>query len=203
MAYQADRADVRSHRKSPAQRRSRRLSLIIGAVVVVLLGGGAAYGLTQLAGASCNGTVTAKIVASPSTAALLQSLAKSWTDSDPTIAGRCARVQVAGQETASMAQALGTDWDAKAGSPPDVWVPDSTAWVRRASTAAIAERMMPDLQPSWPGPRRSWRCRSRWRRPSAGPAASCPGRTSSTRSPPTRRAGRNTARATGASSSSG
>ena len=46
-----------------------------------------------------------------------------------------------------MAQALGTDWDTKAGSPPDVWVPDSTAWVRRASTAAIAERMMPDLQP--------------------------------------------------------
>ena len=74
-----------------------------------------------------------------------------------------------------MAQALGTDWDTKAGSPPDVWVPDSTAWVRRASTAAIAERMMPDLQPmlartpsvlampkpmaealGWPGGELSW-----------------------------------------------
>jgi Ca-activated chloride channel homolog len=147
MAYQADRADVRSHRKSPAQRRSRRLSLIIGAVVVVLVAGGTAYGVSQLVEASCNGTVTAKIVASPSTAPLLQSLAKSWTDGDPTIAGRCARVEISGRETASMAQALGTDWDTKAGSPPDVWVPDSTAWVRRASTAAIAERMMPDLQP--------------------------------------------------------
>ncbi len=174
MAYQADRADVRSHRKSPAQRRSRRLALIISAVAVVLVGG-AAYGVTRIATGSCNGTVTAKIVASPSTAALLQSLAKSWTDSDPAIAGHCARVDVAGRETASMAQALGTDWDAKAGSPPDVWVPDSTAWVRRASTAAIAERMMPDLQPmlartpsvlampkpmaealGWPGGELSW-----------------------------------------------
>jgi Ca-activated chloride channel family protein len=47
-----------------------------------------------------------------------------------------------------MAQALGSQWDPKSGTAPDVWVPDSSAWVRRASTAAIAERMMPDLQPS-------------------------------------------------------
>jgi Ca-activated chloride channel family protein len=53
------------------------------------------------------------------------------------------------RDSALMAQALGTDWDPKSlGTPPDVWAPDSTAWVRRASTAPVAERMMPDLQPS-------------------------------------------------------
>ncbi|MEU0554276.1 substrate-binding and VWA domain-containing protein [Dactylosporangium sp. NPDC006015] len=149
--------------------------MIIGAVVAALVAGGAAYGGVRLLQPSCNGTVTAKIVASPSTAPLLQSLAKSWTDSNPAVAGRCGRVEVTARETASMAQALGTDWDTKTGSPPDVWVPDSTAWVRRASTAAIAERMMPDLQPmlartpsvlampkpmaealGWPGGELSW-----------------------------------------------
>ena len=40
------------------------------------------------------------------------------------------------------------------GPTPDVWVPDASAWVRKASVDADAERMMPDLQPSlarsWP-----------------------------------------------------
>ena len=34
------------------------------------------------------------------------------------------------------------------GKGPDVWVPDSSAWVRKASADADAERVIPDLQPS-------------------------------------------------------
>jgi Ca-activated chloride channel homolog len=61
----------------------------------------------------------------------------------------CVSVDLSGKDSAVMAQALGTEWDEKSnGTRPDVWIPDSTAWVRRASSAAIAERMMPDLQPS-------------------------------------------------------
>src|SRR6185369_13997803 len=60
----------------------------------------------------------------------------------------CAAITVDTRDSAVMAQALGTDWDTTKGPQPDVWVPDSTAWVDRASTAPTAERMMPDLQPS-------------------------------------------------------
>jgi Ca-activated chloride channel family protein len=82
---------------------------------------------------------------------VLEGLARKWQAGEPAVKGRCASVEVAAQESAVMAQTLGAngDWDTRTGGPaPDVWVPDSSAWVRRASTAAIAERLMPDLQPS-------------------------------------------------------
>ena len=47
-----------------------------------------------------------------------------------------------------MATALAGDGTRARGPPPDVWVPDSSAWVRKASVDADAERIMPDLQPS-------------------------------------------------------
>ena len=48
-----------------------------------------------------------------------------------------------------MATALVGRWDTEAdGPPPDAWVPESSAWVRKASVDADAERMIPDLQPS-------------------------------------------------------
>ncbi|MFG2040178.1 substrate-binding and VWA domain-containing protein [Dactylosporangium sp. NPDC048998] len=147
MAYTAEKADVRSHRRGPAQR--RRFTLwIIGGLVVVLVGAGGAYAATRITKSSCTGSVTATIVASPATATLLEGLATRWAGTHPAVAGQCAHVSVSGRDTAVMAQALGTEWDPKTGTAPDVWVPDSSAWVRRASTAAIAERMMPDLQPS-------------------------------------------------------
>ncbi|GAA0739357.1 VWA domain-containing protein [Dactylosporangium roseum] len=175
MAYTAEQADVRSHRRSRAQRRFRRMSWIVGGLVAVLVGAGGFVVWNRFVEHRCTGSVTATIVASPSTAALIEGLAAKWADTGPAVAGRCARVAVSARDAATMAQALGTEWDAKTGLPPDVWVPDSTAWVRRASTAAIAERMMPDLQPSlarspsvlampkpmaealgWPGGELSW-----------------------------------------------
>ena len=148
MAYQAERADVRSHRSRPAQRRFRRTPWIIGGLIAVILGAAGAYAVPKLVKGSCKGSVTAAVVASPSTATLLEGLATRWAGTDPTVAGQCAHVAVSARDTATMAQALGSQWDNKAGTPPDVWVPEAAAWVRRASTAAIAERMMPDLQPS-------------------------------------------------------
>ncbi|GAA2636815.1 substrate-binding and VWA domain-containing protein [Dactylosporangium fulvum] len=175
MAYTADQADVRSHRRSPAQRRFRRTPWIAGGLVAALVGAGGFIVWNQFVKHRCTGSVTATIVASPSTATLIEGLAAKWADTGPTVAGQCARVAVSARDTATTAQALGTEWDDKTGLPPDVWVPDSTAWVRRASTAAIAERMMPDLQPSlartpsvlampkpmaealgWPGGELSW-----------------------------------------------
>ncbi|MFI5907727.1 substrate-binding and VWA domain-containing protein [Dactylosporangium sp. NPDC051541] len=139
---------MRSHRAGPAQDRIRPLPWIVGGVVAALVAAGGWITYDRLTGTGCTGSVTAVVVASPATATLLEGLATRWSATDPTVAGQCAHVAVSARDTAGTAQALGTEWDAKAGTAPDVWVPDSSAWVRRASTAAIAERMMPDLQPS-------------------------------------------------------
>ncbi|WP_426514381.1 substrate-binding and VWA domain-containing protein [Dactylosporangium sp. McL0621] len=139
---------MRSHRRSPAQDHFRGTPWIVGGLVAALVAGGGWFAYGKLTTTSCTGTVTASVVASPATATLLEDLATKWSATDPAVAGQCVHVAVSARDTAVMAQALGTEWDAKTGTPPDVWVPDSTAWVRRASTAAIAERMMPDLQPS-------------------------------------------------------
>ena len=148
MANTARTANVRSHRRGASGRRLPIAPWIIAAVIVVLMGGAGAYGVSFLLKNGCTGSVKANIVAAPATATLLEGLARGWADTSPAVGDACASVEIAGRDTAIMAQSLGTDWDSKAGAPPDVWVPDSTAWVRRASTAATAERMMPDLQPS-------------------------------------------------------
>lgn len=147
MAY-ARTADVRSHRRGS----SRRLAVapwIIVVVVVAVVAGGVGIGYSALVRKSCGGSVTATVIASPTTAPLLENLARTWADTTPEVGGTCAAVEVESRDSAIMAQTLGTDWDTKSGgAPPDAWVPESTAWVRRASTAATAERLMPDLQPS-------------------------------------------------------
>jgi Ca-activated chloride channel family protein len=141
-------AGVRSHRREP-RRRFGILPWIVVGVVVVAGGGGIAYGLSGVkAKTTCTGSAHATIIAAPATAALLTGIATSWAQTAPAVAKTCASVSVVSRDSAVMAQALGTDWDTTKGAAPDVWVPDSTAWVDRASTAPVAERMMPDLQPS-------------------------------------------------------
>jgi Ca-activated chloride channel family protein len=148
MTYAARPGNVRSHRRS-GKRRPAIIPWIIVAVVVVLVGSAGTVGYSYLAKKGCSGSAKAQVIASPSSAAILDGLARGWAATKPEVNGVCAGVEIRFRDAAVMAQSLGSDWDPKSGGPaPDVWVPDSTAWVRRASTAAIAERMMPDLQPS-------------------------------------------------------
>ncbi len=142
-------APVRSHRRGGPRRKRRILPWLVVPLVLALVAGGVTAGYLFVASKACTGEARATVVASPGMVPLLQGLAREWLDTKPSAGGVCAAVDIASKDSAVMAQALGTEWDEKSGGPrPDVWVPDAMAWVRRASTAAIAERMMPDLQPS-------------------------------------------------------
>jgi Ca-activated chloride channel family protein len=139
---------VRSHRRrrSPAL---AALAWIGGALVVVLLLGAGAYGYRALGKKTCTGKVTAQIIASAATSNILETLSRAWQRTTPEVNGTCVAVGIRTRDAAVMAQDLGTQWDPKSsGVAPDVWVPDSSAWVRRAAISSTAERMIPDLQPS-------------------------------------------------------
>lgn len=140
---------VRSHRRGGTRRRSAvTLWLGIGAVLV-LVGGGAVAGYTFLIKDSCSGRAEATIVVTPRIEPIMQQLNQDWAKTTPSANGVCTAVTVRAAESSAVATALGESWDAGAqGPPPDVWVPDSSAWVRKASADADAERLIPDLQPS-------------------------------------------------------
>src|SRR3954471_19474629 len=104
MAHPADRADVRSHRRSPAQHRFRFTPWIIGGLVVVLAGAGGYLAFARLAQTTWTGSGPASGVASPATATLLEGLATTWAETDPTVAGQCVHVSVSARDTAVMAQ---------------------------------------------------------------------------------------------------
>jgi Ca-activated chloride channel family protein len=144
-------ANVRSHRRGGPRRRLIVAPWIVFSVVGVLVLAGLSVGYAYLVRRSCTGQLKATVISAPGMQPILDGLARKWQDTQPAVKGKCASVDIEAKDSAVMAQTLGAngDWDTKADGPaPDVWVPDSSAWVRRASTAAIAERMVPDLQPS-------------------------------------------------------
>jgi Ca-activated chloride channel family protein len=144
-------ATVRSHRRGGPRRRLIVTPWIVISVVGALALAGISVGYAYLVRGSCSGQVKATIISSPTIQPVIAGLARGWQDTRPAVRGACAAVEIVARDSAVMAQALGAngDWDPTTEGPaPDVWVPDSSAWVLRASTAAIAERMMPDLQPS-------------------------------------------------------
>jgi Ca-activated chloride channel family protein len=142
-------ANVRSHRRGGPRKRMPVAPWIIVVLLTTAVMAGIGTGINYLWHHSCSGEIKATIIAAPSVADTLDKLGRTWADDEPAVKGKCASVDVISKDSAQMATALGNDWDTKSnGSPPDVWVPESTVWVRMASNDPDAEQIMPDLQPS-------------------------------------------------------
>lgn len=142
-------AHVRSHRRGGPRRRPRIAPWISIALAVSLLVGAVVVGYLALIARACSGETTTRIIASPSTATLLESLGAKWAATEPSVDGTCAKITVEAKDSAATAAALTVEWDTRTeGEPPDVWVPASTVWMQKAAASDIAEPMMPDLRPS-------------------------------------------------------
>jgi Ca-activated chloride channel family protein len=140
---------VRSHRRGGPRRRIALAPWLVIASVVVLLGGGITAGYAYLIKAGCSGQARATVVVTPRIESIMQGLSQEWSATSPGVRGTCASVEIVPKDPAEVSNALAGEWDTKTlGTAPDAWVPDSSAWVRRASVGADAERIMPDLQPS-------------------------------------------------------
>jgi Ca-activated chloride channel homolog len=83
-------------------------------------------------------------VVTPRIESIMQKLNSDWAATGPAVDGTCAAVTIRAQDSAKVV----TELSEASGKGPDVWVPDSSAWVRKASADADAERVIPDRQPS-------------------------------------------------------
>jgi Ca-activated chloride channel family protein len=115
-------------------------------VVVVLLLSGLSFGYVWLAGRGCAGKPqTITVLASPDQQQVMSQLAQKWADTKPELNGNCVAAVIDRKDPAEVAAAMGPNWDARRDGPrPDVWAPDSNAWLLVAADRADAAAMIPD-----------------------------------------------------------
>jgi hypothetical protein len=119
----------------------------VPAIVVAMLALAAVTAVTlRIVAASasgCSGRLELRIAAAPEIAPVLTEVGSAWLDSDPEVGGECISLNVQATAPAAVASSLtvyaGSAIDVadkpqptpNADELPAVWVPDSTAWLRR------------------------------------------------------------------------
>jgi Ca-activated chloride channel family protein len=95
--------------------------------------------------ASCSGDLRLSVEVAPEVAAAVRSAAGDYQKTAPAVDGRCVTVQVATRASHETARLLGGGWlNGAAGAQPDVWIPDSTAWLELARLAEPARSLLPE-----------------------------------------------------------
>jgi Ca-activated chloride channel family protein len=115
-----------------------------GTVLTIALVGGV-YRWLDTPARGCEGeSLTATVAASPDQFPVMSSLANRWSDTTPKVDGQCVHVTVVSAEPSAVAAALGPTWDAGRDGPrPDVWAPDSSAWMVVAAARPEAQALLP------------------------------------------------------------
>ena len=138
------------HAETASQhRRLSRTSLLLGVVLVLgvaLLGAAKVLGSgASTAEGGCAGPVTTITVgADPSATSWLRALTDGYTGAHRTVQGRCVAVAYREMTTRQAEQVLQATPAASGGTPPDVWIPESSTALdlirsRPASAAVLAD----------------------------------------------------------------
>jgi Ca-activated chloride channel homolog len=132
-------------------RRSGRAGWAAAAVIAVALviGGGTAGYLRLSGNDGCTGDpVRLTVAASPDQFPIMSKLAQQWSSGNRTVDGHCASVNVRPAAASAIAAALGPSWDTRRdGERPDVWAPDSSAWLLVAGSRPDAQAVLPTGAP--------------------------------------------------------
>jgi Ca-activated chloride channel homolog len=144
--------ELASHRQRrfwSGRHRRRNWLAVLAALLVVAMGGAAlALRASSFAhrpnGADCSGTpVTVTVATAQSDLATFSALARRWTATNPAADGRCLAATVVPAAPADAAAQLGPGWDpAHQGSPPQVWLPDSSLWLAAAAIRPDAAQIV-------------------------------------------------------------
>jgi Ca-activated chloride channel family protein len=95
--------------------------------------------------ATCDGGDPLYLSADPAVAPTLSALAEQFNDAVTADDRPCVRIDVRGMSAPDVVEALLRGWDTAAnGPPPDVWVPDSSAWLDVYRTESDDEALLPE-----------------------------------------------------------
>jgi hypothetical protein len=127
--------DGRRRAARVAHSRPTAVVAVAGALVAVLAAwAGYYYGTHRDRGPACDAPVEITVAAAPEISPVLAQIAGRLTTAQRTEGGTCYLVQVFGQVPAQVAAALtGTSTQ----PAPDVWVPDSSYWLREVSAVNL------------------------------------------------------------------
>jgi Ca-activated chloride channel family protein len=130
-------------------RRSGRLRWIAVAVGVALVAVGGTVAVALRSGSGCaQPAVTLNVAASPDQYPVVTDLAEQWNAGDRTVGDRCAQIAVQAMPSSFAAATLSPSWDEQRdGTRPDVWIPDSSAWLMVAAGRPDAAALLPTEPP--------------------------------------------------------
>lgn len=144
-----DRAYRGTHRR---ENRSRGLRIALAPWIVVsiiagVLVSGVSVGYAIIVQSGCHGApLRLQVTASPDQGTVVDQLAQQFAQKQVKVDGKCLAVNVEHRGSAEVVRALDAPkgWNASAYGPrPDVWMPDSSAWLRLAATAPHARSFVP------------------------------------------------------------
>ncbi|MCO8272734.1 substrate-binding and VWA domain-containing protein [Actinoplanes sp. TRM 88003] len=113
------------------------------AIVVVM--GGSYYGYQQLADDGCTGSIRLTLAATSEVAPSIDQVAQRWVQEGANVDGTCVAVTVSTVNSSTMAAAVAGEHQVtlaglgkapEAVKVPDIWVPDSSAWLLRLKSEA-------------------------------------------------------------------
>jgi hypothetical protein len=123
----------------------RGAGVIAAAMALVLVSVGVYFGYRQVSQPGCSGEAKLNVAAASEIAPAIEDAAKAWIDGGAQADGVCVAVNVVAQEPVDVAAVIaGKHGVALAGvglangdaTMPDVWVPDSSTWLLRLTSAA-------------------------------------------------------------------
>lgn len=120
-----------------------------GCALALALGGGTAGYLRLTSSEGCLApAVKLTVAASVDQFATMNRLAESFNHGDRTVSAHCAEVSVRPAVPHAVAAELGPSWNEQRDGPrPDVWAPDSSAWLLLAAGRPEAKAVLPTGAP--------------------------------------------------------